>query len=141
LRAAALAGLHLRVAFPPSYGPAPEDVVGAELLASSHGGSLHATTEPREAVADADAVYTSAWPQAAARDPALRAYRVDGKLMRHAGRRAVFMHCPPARRGPEVEAAVIGGPRSLAWKQVANKVHAEQAAIYALATGFAEAAA
>ena len=46
--------------------------------------------------------------------------------------RAIFMHSLPARRGEEVNAHVIDGARSVVWEQVANRVPAEQATIYAL---------
>jgi ornithine carbamoyltransferase len=42
------------------------------------------------------------------------------------------MHTLPARRGEEVVGAVMDGRRSVVWEQVANRVPAEQAAIYSL---------
>jgi ornithine carbamoyltransferase len=48
---------------------------------------------------------------------------------------AVFLHCLPAHRGQEVSAAVIDGPQSAVWQQAANRLPAEQAALYALVTG------
>jgi ornithine carbamoyltransferase len=134
MEASALAGIHLRLACPPAHRPAHEYVAGSDLLAVRHGGSVVAMVDPREAVLQVDAVYTAAWPESVARDPTMRAYQVDGKLMRAAASAAVFMHCLPARRGEEVAAAVIDGRRSVVWEQAANRVPAEQAAIYALST-------
>ena len=138
MEACALSGMHLRLACPPAHAPQPEDVFAAQLLADRHGGSAEAMVDPREAVLGADVVYTAPWPDAVARDAdglaALRAYQVDGKLMRAAGRGAVFMHCLPAHRGEEVAATVIDGRRSAVWEQAANKLPAEQAVIYTLST-------
>jgi ornithine carbamoyltransferase len=82
-------------------------------------------------------VYTAAWPEDLGDGDGrerLRPYRVDARLMRHAGPDAVFMHCLPAHRGDEVEAGVIDGRRSVVWEQVANRLPTEQAAIFALST-------
>ena len=65
----------------------------------------------------------------------LRDYRVTSELMRLARHDAVFLHCLPAHRGEEVDAAVIDGPASLVWRQAANRLPTEQALLYALVTG------
>jgi ribosome-associated translation inhibitor RaiA len=64
----------------------------------------------------------------------MRAYHVDGAVMRLARPDAAFMHCLPAHRGEEVEASVIDGRHAVVWEQVANRLPTEQAVIYALAT-------
>jgi ornithine carbamoyltransferase len=55
--------------------------------------------------------------------------------MQGADREAVFLHCLPARRGEEVQAEVIDGPRSLVWTLVANHLLTEQAIISWLLQG------
>jgi ornithine carbamoyltransferase len=60
---------------------------------------------------------------------------VTTELMALAAPDAVFLHCLPAHRGEEVDAAVIDGPASLVWRQAANRLPTEQALLYALATG------
>jgi ornithine carbamoyltransferase len=135
--AGALAGMDVRLACPPDHRPRDEDRVGAEILAERHGGSVAVFADPREAVAGADAVYTAPWPQpvrAGTGAARMRAYHVDGRLMRLARPTAVFMHCLPAHRGEEVDASVIDGRQSVVWEQVANRLPTEEAVIYALAT-------
>jgi ornithine carbamoyltransferase len=93
---------------------------------------LTITADPVEAVQDAVAVYTDVWAsmgQEQERDARRRDfadYQVDAKLMSHAQRGAVFMHCLPARRGEEVTDEVIDGPQSVVVQQAANRMHAQK---------------
>ena len=47
--------------------------------------------------------------------------------MAQAAADAVFLHCLPAYRGLEVDAAVIDGPASLVWQEAENRLHAQKA--------------
>ena len=92
------------------------------------------TEDPAEAVAGADIVYTDVWvsmgqhAEAAERSRMLAPYQVDEALMARAPD-AWFLHCLPARRGEEVTAAVIDGPRSAIWKQAENRMHSARGAM------------
>jgi ornithine carbamoyltransferase len=119
MRAAGLAGVAMRVATPAGYAPDPW-------------GDVVVTSDPYEAVKGADAVYTDVWAsmgheaEAAARRAAFAAFTVDDALMAAARPDAVFLHCLPAHRGEEVAASVVDGPRSLVWRQAANRMHAQR---------------
>jgi ornithine carbamoyltransferase len=97
--------------------------------------------DPRAAVAGARAVYTDVWvsmgqeADAAEQRARLAGYRVTPELMALAAPDAVFLHCLPAHRGEEVDAAVIDGPASLVWDQAANRLPTEQALLHALVSG------
>jgi ornithine carbamoyltransferase len=124
--AASMAGIATRVASPGGYGPSDDDVA----LVRSYGGELTVTTDPDEAVAAADAVYTDVWTsmgqeaESTARSSAFAGYTVDGALLSRASPDAVVLHCLPAHRGQEISAEVIDGPRSVVWQQAANRMHA-----------------
>ncbi len=96
----------------------------------SFGGALVVTTEPGEAVAGADAVYTDVWTsmgqetESEARRSAFAGFMVDEALVAEASPDAVVLHCLPAHRGEEISAEVIDGPRSVVWQQAANRLHA-----------------
>jgi ornithine carbamoyltransferase len=131
MEAGALAGMQVRVASPPGQGPGRDAEIAAQALADLHGGVVTVTEDPREAVAGADAVY--AGTRGLGRHAAdLARYQVGAALMGMAKPRAVVMACLPAHRGEEVTAAVIDGPRSVVWQQVANRRPVDEAAIYAL---------
>jgi len=123
---AALSGVELVVASPEGYELDPEVVARARNL----GGTIELTGDPSDAVRDVDAIYTDVWTsmgQEAERDQRLHAFAgftVDETLVKGASPDAVFLHCLPAHRGEEVTAEVIDGPRSLVWRQAANRMHA-----------------
>lgn len=90
------------------------------------------TTDPRQAVADAVAVYTDVWTsmgqesETATRRAALADYQVNAELLAHAPKGAFFMHCLPARRGEEVTDEVIDGANSVVVDQAANRLHVQK---------------
>ena len=119
--ACCLAGAELIMASPPGFG------FGGPLPA------VHQIDDPFEAVEAADIVYTDVWVSMGGEDNDERRelfepYRVDEALMTRAPN-AWFMHCLPARRGEEVTAPVIDGPRSAVWRQAANRMHTARGAM------------
>jgi ornithine carbamoyltransferase len=119
----AILGAQLTLASPPEYGlsDAPAGVLQVE--------------NPAEAVSGADIIYTDVWVsmgqdhEAAGRNAALASYRVDAALMARGSPAARFLHCLPARRGEEVTAEVIDGPRSAVWRQAENRMHSARGAM------------
>ena len=80
-----------------------------------------------EAVDGADIVYSDVWVSMGDEDSedrreAFAPYQVNAELMDKAPN-AHFLHCLPARRGEEVTADVIDGPRSAVWRQAENRMH------------------
>ncbi len=58
--------------------------------------------------------------------------------MRLAAPHALFMHCLPAHRGEEVDAAVIDGPQSVVWDEAENRLHTQKALMEYLLLGKVE---
>jgi ornithine carbamoyltransferase len=114
------AGVEVRVATPPGFELEP-------------GLAARAMTDPREAVAGVDAVYTDVWvsmgdeAEAERRRAALEPYRLDEGLLAEASDRAVALHCLPAHPGEEISAEVLYGARSAVWEQAENRLHAQKA--------------
>ena len=90
-------------------------------------------TDPRDAVAGAQAVYTDVWVSmgdeatADARRSALAPYRVDAALLEAAASDAIALHCLPAHPGEEITEEVLYGPRQRIWDQAENRRHAQKA--------------
>lgn len=110
-------------------------LAGAQfVIASPPGHGLEGSvTDPHEAVEGADIVYTDVWVSMGGEDSderrdAFEHYQVDEALMARAPN-AWFMHCLPARRGEEVTAPVIDGPRSAVWRQARNRMHTSRGAM------------
>jgi ornithine carbamoyltransferase len=139
--ACSLTGVHLRLAFPEggAYGPAAEVLLRARRAAALEGARLDLLHDAGEAVRGADAVYTDTWmsyhhapERAEERHRALEPFRVTQSLLAGAAAHAVFLHCLPATRGAEVEAAVIDGPQSVVFDQAEMRLHSEKAILLAL---------
>lgn len=116
-----VAAVDVVVSSPPGYelSDAPE---GTELI-----------TDPVEAVAGADAIYTDVWVSmgdegdAEARRAALAPYRVDADLLAAASEGAIVLHCLPAHPGEEITADLLYGPASAVWDQAENRLHTQKA--------------
>ena len=115
-----IAGIEVRVASPEGYSLEP----GLAALD---------TTDAREAVAGADAVYTDVWvsmgdeSDAERRRADLAPYRIDAELLSHAADRAVVLHCLPAHPGEEITEEVLYGERSAVFDEAENRLHAQKA--------------
>ena len=133
LLACAIAGMHVRIACPASFAPRADVVADAEKLASETGGSVTVGDDPSELVSGADVVVTDTWVsmgkegEKVERVKVFAPYQVTTQLMAQAKSDAIFMHCLPADRGYEVEAAVIDGSQSVIWDESENRLHAQKA--------------
>jgi ornithine carbamoyltransferase len=129
----ALTGMRVTAGCPPGYRPDREVVAWADAAARERGGWARVVEDPREAVAGAHVLYTDTWvsmgdeEREAERIAALEPYRVDEPLMGAAAPDAVAMHCLPAHHGHEITYEVLHGPRSAAWDQAENRMHAQAA--------------
>lgn len=135
-------GMSVAIASPEGYQPDPEVVNQARWLAATSGANAEIviTSDPAEAVRDANAIYTDVHvsmgqTDAATRAVALAPYKVTQELMDRAERTAVFMHCLPMHREQEVTTEVADGPRSIIFDQAENRLHMQKAILlHTLAT-------
>ena len=141
LLAGATAGMQVVIGAPEDYRPSPAMFDRARKIAAETGGSVSAETDPRTAVEGADVVVTDTWvsmgkeDEAEARRATFAPYQVTGELMGVAQPGAIVMHCLPAYRGAEIEAAIIDGPQSVVWDEAENRRHAQKAILTFLEDG------
>ena len=125
-----LAGLDVAIASPPGYELDAQAPLPAPAAAR---GTLTLYSDPREAVAGAQAVYADVWVSmgdeqtAATRTAALADYKLDDALLDLAAPGAFAMHDLPAHPGEEISPEVLYGSRQRIWDQAENRRHAQKA--------------
>jgi ornithine carbamoyltransferase len=135
---AAKFGMHFAIAAPEGYLPDAEMTARSMTVAASTGGSVLVTGDTREAIADADIVYTDVWAsmgfeeEQKIREKAFAEYQVNEELVKYAKPDYMFLHCLPAHRGEEVSAGVIDGPNSQIFDEAENRLHAQKAIMAAI---------
>jgi len=133
-----LFGMKIALSGPPAFAPGAE--IQAQLKKEGFpANSYQFTTDPYEAVRDADVVYTDVWvsmgkeEEKAERIRQMSPFAVTAKLFAAAKPDALFMHCLPAHPGEEVEQAVLDNPRSIIFDQAENRLHMQKAIMAVLA--------
>ena len=127
------AGMHVVVGSPAEYQPDAAVLARAVEIAGETGGSVAWTADPYAAVDGADVVATDTWvsmgqeAEAALREAPFVPYAVTEQLMAKANSDAIVLHCLPAYRGKEIDAAVVDGPQSVVWDEAENRLHAQKA--------------
>ena len=117
---------NLRVACPEGYEPS------AHYLALA-GDRVTLTRDPQEAVKGAHLVSTDVWTsmgqeeEAARRLALFKPFQVTRAMLDRAADDVIFMHCLPAHRGEEISEDLLDDPRSVAWDQAENRLHAQKA--------------
>ena len=131
--ACAKMGINISVATPKGYEPNPMVLDLAKGFAAKSGAKVEITTDPVSAVKDADVVYSDVWTsmgQEEENEVRLKAfsdYQINDKLVAHAKKDYLFLHCLPAHREEEVTSSVIDGPNSVVFEQAGNRLHAQKA--------------
>jgi ornithine carbamoyltransferase len=133
-----LFGMKISLAGPAEFAPGPE--IKAQLQREGFPADSYLfTTDPVEAVKEADVVYTDVWvsmgkeEEKTERIRQMSPYAVTAKLFAAAKPDALFMHCLPAHPGEEVEQAVLDNPRSIIFDQAENRLHTQKAIMAVLA--------
>jgi ornithine carbamoyltransferase len=130
-------GITLHVASPVGY-ELPDPVIDAAARIARDGAEFRRFSDPGQAVAGVDAVYTDVWTsmgeeaEADERRRTFAPYQVNSDLMSLAGSNALFMHCLPAHRGEEVASEVIDSPASVVFDQAENRLHTQKALLQLL---------
>jgi ornithine carbamoyltransferase len=139
LVAAGLFGLNLFVATPEGYGPDSYYLQAGLDLSNFTGGNIYLTTNPAEAVRDADVVYTDVWfsmgdERREEKMEALRPFQVNEELLSKAKDSVLVMHCLPAKKGEEITEEVFERFADFIFTQAENRLHTQKALLEFLFT-------
>ncbi len=131
--AGVMAGMQVVAASPKRFQLSGSILEELNELASRCGGSFAQTESPRDAVRNANALYTDVWAsmgdegQESDRMATFAAYQLNEELLEQAHPTAIALHCLPAHRNEEISAAVLEGPRSRVFRQAHNRLPATAA--------------
>lgn len=126
-------GIDIFVATPKGFEPNEGVILEAEREAKIKNSKVIITNDPKEAVKDADVVYTDVWvsmgkeEEKEERMRVFKPYQVNTELVRLAKQDYIFMHCLPAHRGEEVTEDVANYKNSVIFDQAENRLHTQKA--------------
>ena len=126
-------GIDCSIACPDGYMPNQQVVDNAKEDFKKSGADLVITNDAKEAIKDADIVYTDTWVsmgqenEKQERQKIFMPYQVNKELFLFAKEDALFMHCLPAYRGFEVTSDIIDGKNSVIFDEAENRLHAQKA--------------
>ena len=138
---AAKVGMDFVANTPKGYEPDKNVVKLSAAVAKKLGSTIEVINDPKEAVKNADVIYTDVWTsmgQEAEKGKRLeifKSYQVNKKLMALAKPDAIFMHCLPAHRGEEVTDDVIDSKNSVVFDEAENRLHTQKAVMLTLLRG------
>ena len=107
-------------------------------FAKQYPGKFQIISNPVEAAADADGVYTDVWAsmgqegEAAKRREVFKGYQINDAVMASAKPDAMVMHCLPAHREEEITAKVFEQHADEIFDEAENRLHAQKAVMVRL---------
>ncbi|MCK4404748.1 MAG: ornithine carbamoyltransferase [candidate division Zixibacteria bacterium] len=130
LNASTRFSFNLRIGTSPETKPNQDVLKNAQKIGLSQ---ITVTFDPKEAIKDADVVYTDVWASMGQKDLSeqrrklLKDFQVNDDLLKQAKSDCIVMHCLPANRGEEITDEVMDGPHSVVFDQAENRLHAQKA--------------
>jgi ornithine carbamoyltransferase len=158
-------GMHFKAVAPKELWPSQELINTCNLIAETTGATLTFEEDPIEGAKDVDVIYTDVWVSMgepkevwAKRIAKLYPYQITKKIMNHAYKTAIFMHCLPAFHSLDTEVGkqaaldfgneypslangelevtdeVIESNQSVVFEEAGNRMHTIKAVILASLT-------
>jgi ornithine carbamoyltransferase len=139
--ACADAGMDFSLSSPEKYQLPNEIWQSAQKVSAETGSKLQWSTDPKEAIQDADVVYTDVWvsmgdeEEREERLNTFAPYQVNESLVEYAKPDFLFMHDMPAHRGEEISEGMLDHKNSVVYQQAENRLHAQKAIMAELLSG------
>ncbi|MBF0384778.1 MAG: ornithine carbamoyltransferase [Candidatus Omnitrophica bacterium] len=126
-------GMNIAIAAPKGYAPHPSVIDDTHACAKKTKSKVTICQSPKEAVKNADVVYTDVWVsmgqenETEKRIKDFQDFQINEKLVKSAKGDFIFMHCLPAHRGQEVTGEVMDSKNSVVFDQAENRLHVQKA--------------
>ncbi|MBD5113373.1 MAG: ornithine carbamoyltransferase [Ruminococcaceae bacterium] len=128
-------GMRVSLACPEGYHPDPKVLE----FAKAYGDKFQLVSDPVEAAADADAVYTDVWASMGQEGESEKRkavfqgiYQINDDVMKSAKSDAIVLHCLPAHREEEITAKVFEAHANEIFDEAENRLHAQKAVMVRL---------
>ncbi len=125
-------GMDVTIGSPKGYTPAEDIMKKATALSKKYKTSLEVSSDPKEAVKNADVIYTDTFfsmgqERSKEKEDALMPFQVNRSLVEAAKDDVIVMHCLPAHRDEELTSDIMDDPRySVVFDQAENRLHAQK---------------
>ena len=135
---APLAGMDFTMCCPEGFEPDSDIAASASAKAAELNTAYTLEHDPYAAVKGADLLYSDVFVSMGQEDESdsknekFKNYQINGDLADAAGPDCLVSHCLPAHRGEEITSDVLDGPRSIAFDEAENRLHAQKAVLYKL---------
>jgi ornithine carbamoyltransferase len=126
-------GMDISIGCPEGYDPDTEYLSKAETFADISGSKVEVTNNPKEAMLNANIVYTDVWTsmgqeaEALKRKELFKPYQINNELLSTASDDVIVLHCLPAHRGEEITEEVLEKFANVIFEQAENRLHAQKA--------------
>ena len=126
-------GMKMSVATPAGYQPDAHILEFAKAYPD-----FELTTDPKQAITDADVVITDTWASMGMEDEKEKrakdfaGYQVNAEIMKLAKPNAMVQHCLPAYRGQEITEEVFEAHADEIFEEAENRLHAQKAVMVQL---------
>ena len=128
-------GMHFTLAAPMDY------QLDEAFLSTLQPDRFDVTDQPRQAVADADVVYTDTWVSMGQEEEKSRrladfeGFQVNAELMANAPDHAIVLHCLPAYKGVEITEETFEAHADAIFDEAGNRLHFQRALLHVLLAG------
>ncbi|MCH5324803.1 MAG: ornithine carbamoyltransferase [Eubacterium sp.] len=127
-------GMNVSLACPEGYHPASTVLE----FAKQYPDNFKLVSDPMEAAADADVLFTDVWAsmgqegEAEQRKAAFKGYQINDEIMKVAKPDAMVQHCLPAHREEEITTKVFEQHANQIFDEAENRLHAQKAVMVML---------
>jgi ornithine carbamoyltransferase len=126
-------GLNFSLATPKKYEPNKKIWSDTLKIAKKTGAQIKHYYDPKQALKDADFVYTDVWTsmgqekERTKRLKAFKGFQINAKLLKGLKKKYYVMHCMPVHRNEEITDEVIESKNSIVFDQAENRLHVQKA--------------